>query len=173
METAELNSTNRDKIRSAIGQILISYLAMGIILTLVVAAAVIFIHLQDFDQSSKTSISTAILIVSVGGFSAFLYNSIKNHLDDLQSGLKNRYYGVITDKSSNTNWGWHGNAGVDFTSKPKLVELYIMIDEWKIYVDESNYKQLNVGDSIKVDIAPNSNILLGINKNIKHQVTTE
>jgi hypothetical protein len=164
MEKGKLNSLENSTIKLEIRQILLSFLALGIIVFIVASSLIMFLQRSEDLHLEKGFAITFVVFVSAAGFLGYLYFSVKDHLSDLRSGLKNTYAGQITEKYTNTNWGWHGNPAADATSQPKLDEYFIVAANQKVSVPKQDFDRLNVGDIVKLNISPRSNILLGIIK---------
>ncbi|ARS34015.1 hypothetical protein [Pontibacter actiniarum] len=145
-------------------QVVVSYLANGIILSVLIAAAIIFVQKKDNLPVEKGAAVTVLLLTAVSGFAAFLFHAISDYLKDLRSDSKRIYSGQVTDKSTNTNWGWHGNPGADSCSQPKLIECFLVIDKRRVCVEEDEYNSFGIGDRVKLYFTTRSNILLGVAK---------
>ena len=171
MDISPLNKADKKKIWFEIKQVLVSYLAVGIVLLIICAAAVIFILKYEVLQLRREFVVPLIVTGFIGGFVGFLINSIQPYLKDLKYGFKNIYSATIIDKVKNTNWGWHGNPAADFNSQPKLEEFFLVTDDQKIFVEKEEYNKFNIGDRINIGISVGSKILLDITKNCKRQVT--
>ena len=148
-------------------QILVSYFAIGIIVVIVIAAAIIFIQKNDNLPIGNGTAVAVLILAAVSGFAAFLYQALKDYLKDLKSNSKEIFSGQITDKHTKTNWGWHGNPGADSNSQPKLVEHFIVIDNKKVFVEEEVYNSFEIGDMVSLHFTTKSKTLLGVTKELR------
>lgn len=167
IEIEKLNSADKSKIELEIKQVLISYLAIGIIVAIVTAASIVFILKKDNLPIGKGTAIAVLLLAVVSGFAAFLYLAIKDYLKDLNSDSKRIFLGQITDKPTHTNWGWHGNPAADFNSQPKLVEHFLVIDSQRVRVEEEEYNRFEIGDRVSLHFTSESNILLNVKKELR------
>lgn len=167
IEVEKLNSADKSKVKLEMKQILVSYLAVGMIVAIVTAASVIFIQKNDNLPIGKGTAIALLLLAVISSFAAFLYLAIKDYLKDLNSDSKRIYSGQITDKPTNTNWAWHGNPAADSNSQPKLVEYFLVIDSQRVNVDEEVYNRFEVGDRVNLHLTTQSNMLLGVTKELR------
>lgn len=166
IEVEKLNSADKSKIKLEMKQVLVSYLAIGIIIAIVVTAAIILVHKSDKPPIEK-GIAVNVLLLSVAfGFAAFLLYALKNYLIDLKSNSKSIYSGQITAKPINTNWGWHLNPIVDANSQPKLVIYFLVINNQKIRVEEDEYNRFVVGERVSLHFTTKSKMLLAVTKQL-------
>ena len=164
MEIEKLNSVDKNKIRLEIKQVLISYLAVVIVSVFAVAALVIFLQRSVRLPTEREITVYLIIAVVASGVVAFFYTAVKDFLKDLRSGSKRVYSGLITDKTKNTNWGWHSNPAADSKSQPRLEEYFLVIGNQKVQVVEEVYNRFQVGDRVNTYYSTRSNLLLGIVK---------
>lgn len=158
MQEEKLTSADRNKVWLELKQILISYALVGIVMLLVTAAVVLFLSMQQ----QPPSIILSAVLVSVTGFTGFLYLSTKNHLKDLITGVKYSYQAHVTAKAANTNWGWQGNPAADAASQPQLITYTLAIGEQKINVGEEMYNRVCIGDKVWLHITPYSKLILDL-----------
>ncbi|GAB3831304.1 hypothetical protein [Pontibacter rugosus] len=162
IEEEKLNSTDKSRIKLEMKQVIISFLAVGIIIAIIIGASIIYIQMSDRQLIVKSTAVSILLLVVVSGFAAFLYHALKAYLQDLKNDSKRTYSGQITDKPTNTNWGWHGNPAADSSSQPKLIEHFIVVDNQRIQVEEEVYGRFEVGDWVSMYFTTQSSILLEI-----------
>ena len=167
IEIEKLNSADKSRVKLEMKQVFVNYLAIGIIITIVVAAAIIFIQKNESLPIEKGTAITILLLAIVTGYAAFLYQAIKHYLKDLKSDSKRICSGQITDKPTNTNWGWHGNPAADSNSQPKLVEYFLVIENHRVSVEEEIYNRFEVGDRVCLHFTTHSNTLLGVTKELR------
>ncbi|RDV13372.1 hypothetical protein DXT99_20350 [Pontibacter diazotrophicus] len=167
IEVEKLNSADKSKVKLEMKQVLVSYLAIGIIVAIVTAASAIFIQKNDNLPIGKGTVITLLLLTIVSGFAAFLYCAVKDYLKDLKSNSKRVYSGQITDKPTNTNWGWHGNPAADSNSQPKLIEYSLVVDSQRVRVEEEEYNRVEIGDRVSLHFTSESNILLEVKKELR------
>ncbi|WP_299760461.1 hypothetical protein [uncultured Pontibacter sp.] len=167
IEIEKLNNADKSKIKLEMRQVLVNYLAIGIIVAIVTAAFVILIQMHDNLPIGKGTAKTLLLLAVVSGFAAYLYFAVKDFLKDLNSDSKRIYSGEITDKPTNTNWGRHGNPAADSNSQPKLVEHFLVIYNQKIRVAEEEYNKYEVGDRVSLYFTSESNILLEVKEELR------
>ncbi|WP_242918409.1 hypothetical protein [Pontibacter liquoris] len=163
----QLNSGDKSKVKLEIKQVVVSYIAIGIILAIVAAAFTIFIQKNDTLPIEKGAAITLLLLFVVSVYAAFLYLAVRDYLKDLKSDTKKIHSGQITDKHTNTNWGWHGNPAADSNSQPKLVEYFLIIDSQRIHVEEEEYNKFEIGDRVSLHFTSQSSMVLGVTKEIR------
>ncbi|WP_242917416.1 hypothetical protein [Pontibacter liquoris] len=167
MEIEKLNSADKSRVKLEIKQVLVSYLAIVLVLSIVIAAAIIFIQKNARIPIEKSTAITVLLLAAVLGFAAFLLHAIKDYVMDLKSDSKRIYSGQITDKPTTTNWGWHGNPGADSNSQPKLVEYFLVIDNQRVNVEEGVYNSFEIGERVSLHSTTQSKTLLGVTKELR------
>ncbi|MCJ8164912.1 hypothetical protein MKJ04_08650 [Pontibacter sp. E15-1] len=167
IEVEKLNNADKSRVKLEMKQVFISYLAIGIIVAIVTSACIIAIQKYDNLPIGKGTAITLLLLAVVSGFTAFLYFAVKHYRKDLNSDSKRIYSGQITDKTTNTNWGWHGNPAADSNSQPKLVEYFLVIDSQRVCVEAEEYSRFEIGDTVSLHFTSESNILLGVTKELR------
>ncbi len=160
MKVEPLNSHDKGKIKLEMKQVLVSFFAVGIIVAMVTAAAIIFIHRSE----NRGTLIGILLVLVASGFAVSVYYEVRHYLSDLKSKLKKVYSAQVTDKAIHTIWGWHGNPGADANAKPKLTTYFLLLDQQKVQVEEEMYSRVEIGESVLLHYATKSNTLLAITK---------
>ncbi|WP_276496293.1 hypothetical protein [Pontibacter litorisediminis] len=166
--TEKLSRADKRKIKRELKQVLVSYAASGVIVAIVLAAASIFIITHASFPFGKDTAITALHLATVTSFAGLLFQATKKYLRDVRSGTKRTSSGIITDKYTQNNWGWHGNPAADAGSRPRLVEFFLVINNQRIQVEEEAYSTHEIGEQVKLYFSLRSNILLGITTALDH-----
>ncbi|MDX5436841.1 MAG: hypothetical protein LPK03_06575 [Pontibacter sp.] len=155
------SKADRQKVWFGLSQVLIGYVAVGIVAAFVTAALVLFIHIKETIPYSGLLIS-CLLFGVVAGFAAILYMASRAYVADLLYGKKEVYIGFITGKATETSWGWHGNPAADAVAQPRLISYRLLVDGQEVGVSEETYNSLVTGDAVRITVAPRSKLVLEV-----------
>lgn len=165
MEKLPLTEADIRTIRFAKNQVLISFSAIGLIVTiLTIVFALILSRSTIIEPSNKDLVLITLVTFIAVTFIFFVYKGLRDYIKDLRSGIKSLIRIEVDEKNSNTNWGYHANIAADLQLQPKLDEFYIFSGEHRYSIPEEIYKELKEGDTVEIEVTNHSGIILEVKK---------
>lgn len=164
VRTLTLNESDKYKLKQQLTECIAGYLVLGIvvqIIMLAVLAAIMSLEASPFNTFFTAGI---LFSLSILGFLVFLLWMVRPYLRDLRNDTKLVLEEKITDKKTETNWGWHGNPAADATSQPKITSHTLYFETFSLSVSEDTFKLFKAGEKVCISFAAKSNAFLGIEK---------
>ena len=152
-----LSSEDTQKLRKRLLPILVFPVIFGGLVYL------IFSQVISNDQFNSDGIFTYVF----GGFGLFFLGIIGymawSHLADIKGGIKEQIEGEVTDKRLDIQTSTShrtGSRGRSSSSTSTTRYHYVYLDGEEIKMDYRHYSRVKVGDQIRLERAPKSNIIL-------------
>lgn len=157
--------TNEDKkiLKSYLIQMFYTYLfiAIAAIIFVVVIVYMVDSAENDFISENRLGLKMTIIFLSLIVFILAVWIQFEQPVQDIRSGKKEVVIAAVTDKKTNTRWGWHENAAADFVSQPRLVEYLLTIDGKVYFVEKDFYYAVNINDKVELNFTyPNHDFFL-------------
>lgn len=163
MEQVPLTPPELKTIRFARNQVLISFIAIALIVTVMTGVFSVILY-KTISLGSKAYLLTGLIGLIIATFLFFVYKGIQAHVKDLKQGTKAVIRIKVDEKNTYTNHGWHGNLALDMRTQPKLTEYFLLAGEHKYFVEEEIYRELKEGDIVEIHVTNYSGIILAVKK---------
>jgi len=159
----DLTKDDKNILLSGVSQLVYIFILIAISLIVFLIMAVHVLH--ESQDEFVLSYRDVLVMLSVGitavvyGFWAWI--KLAKPLQNMLSGKKQLVVGIVSDKKTNTKWGWHGVIPADFVSQPRLVEYLLEIDKEQYLVEKDFYNAIQIGDTMELSFSyPNRQVIL-------------
>ncbi len=158
----ELTNEDRGILKSYLIQMVYTYLFMVIAAVIFLVTVVYMIDGTEngFVSANRFGLKTTIVFLGLIILIAVAWIKFEKPVQDIRSGKKEVVVSIVTDKKTNTRWGYHMGV-VDFVSKPRLVEYILTVDREEYFVEKDFYQAINMNDQVELNFTyPNRDFFL-------------
>ncbi len=94
----------------------------------------------------------------------FLNRDLKLPVLDILKGERKILYEKICEKKKTIKYGYHQNAGADFTTQPILYEYFFIFNDFKLQIELEDYDAFQESDKVKLSLSFFTNNVIQIER---------